>query len=106
MMTPIDICFTESSVEDMKSLEKDIFNNCIFTINKLGINPNLGKRLYNKNGRDLSKCYKLYFADAKYRIIYRKITNNKSNISKIEIVAVGERNLEKVYIDAAKRLAK
>ena len=65
----------------------------------------------NKNGKDLRDCYKLYFHKAEYRIVYRK-KNKKLNIISVEntptrvaeIIAIGARNKEQVYIDAANRL--
>ena len=83
-----------------------------YFVEKLENDINLGKRLHNKNGKDLSSCRKIYFANATYRIVYRKI-EDLCTILEIEevptpiaeVVAIGKREGQEVYEIAADRLA-
>jgi len=55
-----------------------------------------GIRLENKFNMDLSNCYKIYFYNRKYRLVYKK----EGNV--IKIVGAGERRDLKVYKDVFK----
>ncbi len=76
---------------------------CLITLKKLENNIHLGKPLKNNGIRDLSNCYKLYFNEAKHRIVYIKeqgkiiikgITKT-SNVA--QVVGIGERNNFAIY---------
>lgn len=113
-MTPCTVQFTSLSESDLDNLSDSLFDECMTMIAKLEHNINLGKPLMNKNGRDLSDCYKIYFNNAKHRIVYRKKSQecyeilNVSEVSEpiAEIIAIGKRDAEHVYIEAAKRLSR
>ncbi len=61
-----------------------------------------GKPLGNKHGMDLTGYYKVFFDEAKYRIVYTY--NSKNEVEIIEIVAVGKRNNFEVYRNAYNRI--
>ena len=48
------------------------------------VGKRLGVPLENKNGKDLSDYYKLYFDEARHRIVYTEVSGQ------IEVTAVGE----------------
>lgn len=106
------IVFTDKSKEDFSMLPKDLIHDCLYQLEKLENDINLGKRLHNKNGKDLSSCRKIYFANATYRIVYREI-EDLCTILEIEevptpiaeVVAIGKREGQEVYEIAADRLA-
>jgi len=105
------IVFTDKSKEDFTMLPKELIHDCLYQLEKLENNINLGKKLHNKNGKDLSSCRKIYFANATYRIVYREIEDLCTilEIEKVptpiaEIVAIGKREGQEVYEIAADRL--
>ena len=108
----LKVKFTDDSRDDLYILPPQLQVECIEMLKKLSININLGKKLENKNGRDLSDCYKLYFDNARYRIVYRKINdtieiNGILSIEKVaEVLGIGERNLEYIYSIIANRLGR
>lgn len=104
--------FTNKSREDFANLPKELIEDCIEQLNKLENDIELGKRLHNQPGRDLSSCRKLYFAQATYRIVYRELENTKTILEIqvtpepiAEIVAIGKRECMEVYEEAAFRLS-
>ncbi len=105
--------FTDDARNDYLALPKNIQTECAEMINKLANNMISGQPLEDKNGRDLSDCFKIYFNNAKYRIVYRKdssqivtfqgiLTNEKI----AEIIGIGERDMEKIYKVVAQRLGR
>ena len=59
---------------------------------------------------DLSDCFKVYFDEnddqkPRYRLVYRHISDTVEAVS-VEVVAVGQRRIMQVYVDAAKRLGR
>lgn len=105
------IVFTDNSKQDFLMLPKNLISDCLHQLQKLEKDIKLGKRLHNKNGKDLSSCRKIYFANATYRIVYRE-TEDLCTILEIEevptpiaeIVAIGKREGQAVYEIAADRL--
>lgn len=59
---------------------------------------------------DLSDCRKVYFDETedgkpRYRLVYRLLSNEVEAVA-IEAVAVGQRRVMAVYVDAARRLGR
>lgn len=111
MSITCEIEYTEDAFKDIDDIPNEALQEFVYTIDKLKKNINLGKALSNKNGKDLRDCYKLYFYNAKYRIVYRKkdggIEVTGIGISKkyiAEVVGIGKRDKEQIYKDVAKRL--
>lgn len=107
-----NIQFTQKSREDFEKLPTCLIQDCIDQLYKLENDIELGKKLRNQQGRDLSSCRKLYFGQATYRIVYRELDNTKlileieaTPLPVAEIVAIGKREGMKVYIDADTRIS-
>lgn len=113
MAIPCKVNLKKEAAEDLLLLPDQVFNEYLIMEGKLKRNINLGQPLINKNGKDLSDCYKIYFNNAKYRIVYRK-KNNACEVIGIEevpemiaeIIAVGKRDKEQVYQNAVNRLGR
>jgi mRNA interferase RelE/StbE len=104
---------TELAKEDFSNLPEDIKQDCYNTLKKLEKNLNMGLELKNNGIRDLSDCYKLYFFNAKYRIIYmkenKKITVHQISIQNVNIakvLGIGKRANYEIYDIVAERLHK
>ena len=69
-------------------------------LKKISNAPELGQKLGNKGGYDLSGCRKMYADKKKIRIVY----TFKDEEIIIEIIAIGKRDEMQVYKDAAQRL--
>jgi hypothetical protein len=68
--------------------------------------PDLGLPLGNQpETGDLSDCRKLYINERRHRIVYRLLPD-ETNPTVVDIIAVGERELCAVYIEAVKRLGR
>lgn len=104
------VSFTKLSIEDIKKLPDGIRKECFDKLDELKKNIHLGQSLYENSYCDLSDCYKLYFHNAEYRIIYRKIDNsiNIDGVVSINDIAqvegVGEREGFSIYNTVAARL--
>lgn len=105
--------FTELSKEDFSNLPQNIQKECFDILKKLENNVHMGLKLENNGIRDLSNCFKLYFHNAQYRIIYVKekekilihqVSIRNKNIAKI--VGIGKRANYEIYDIVAKRLNK
>lgn len=99
-------------MEDFANLPKHLIEDCLVQLQKLEDDIELGKKLHNQPGRDLSSCRKLYFAGATYRIVYRELENTRTILEIevtpepiAEIVAIGKREGMEVYEKAASRLS-
>ena len=66
---------------------------------KLQVSPELGQRLGNKSGYNLSGYRKIYVDKKKIRIVYTIV----EEIISVEIIAVGKRDDMSVYRDADSR---
>ena len=65
----------------------------------------------NSSTGDLSDCFKVYFDEnedqkPRYRLVYRHISDTDVEALSVEIVAVGQRRIMQVYVDAANRLGR
>ena len=93
------ILLKEEVEDDLKKLTKAQKILVFKQFKKLENSPQLGVKLGNKAGYDLSGLRKLYVDKKKIRIVYgiyeEKIV--------VEIVAVGKRDSMRVYADASKR---
>jgi len=84
-MERANIFFTELSKADYDALPKALRDECAYMLKKLQrVGKRLGIQLENKNGKDLSGYYKLYFDEARHRIVYTEVAGQ------IEVSAVGE----------------
>jgi len=73
---------------------------------RLEASPHLGQRLAHLPGTgDLSDCRKLYFDEARHRIIYRLLPDEK-NPTEVDVIAVGPREGLEVYTEAVRRLGR
>ena len=70
---------------------------------RLKRNPHLGQPLENRAAGDLSDCRKIYFNEARHRIVYRLLPNEHQP-QRVEIVAIGARAHGAVYRSALERL--
>ena len=104
-MKIIEIVFTEESKNDYNKLPLNLKNECSLLLHKLKkAGKKLGIPLENKNGKDLRGYYKLYFDNAKYRIIYTVVndiieikTVDKTLKETLEITGIGKRDKEFIY---------
>jgi len=69
-------------------------------LKKISTSPELGIRLGNKAGYDLSGCRKMYVDKKRIRIVY---TMMEEQIV-IEVIAIGKRDEMEVYKKASERL--
>jgi len=68
--------------------------------------PYLGQPLANlPETGDLSDCRKIYFDEARHRVIYRLLPDQKGPTS-IDVIAVGPREAAAVYTEAVRRLGR
>jgi mRNA-degrading endonuclease RelE of RelBE toxin-antitoxin system len=104
-MKKIEINFTEDSKRDYEALSDELREICDVILRKLkSAGKKLGIPLGNKHGMDLRGYYKLYFDEARYRIVYT-VTDETVEITEIgrvlkeilEIVGIGERDKELIY---------
>jgi len=92
-MKSITVSFTEESKADYNALPANLKEECGLLLRKLErAGKKLGIPLENKNGRDLRGYYKLYFDQARYRVVYTVVDEQ------IEITAVGETLKESLEI--------
>jgi mRNA-degrading endonuclease RelE of RelBE toxin-antitoxin system len=104
-MKIIEMNFTEESKRDYEALSDELQKNCNVILKKLKkVGKRFGIPLENKHGMDLRGYYKLYFDEARYRIV-RTVIDETIEITAIgevlkemlEIVGIGERNKELIY---------
>lgn len=106
------IYITEHAWNDLDKLSLELQEECFLMLEKLENNIYLGQCLENKNGRDLSDCRKIYFNQAKHRIVYRiidgqiKIEGINTTISKAEVLGIGKRDKEFIYKLISDRLGR
>lgn len=113
MKKTCDLEYTKDSLNDLRELPLSVLSECTQKLMELEQNINLGQYLEDKNNRNLLGCYKIYFAKAKYRIVYTKkkgavkiveIAETDNSVAKI--IAIGKRNNQEVYKKAYERLEK
>ncbi|MCL2088664.1 MAG: hypothetical protein FWH14_04190 [Oscillospiraceae bacterium] len=104
-MKRADVKFTSDSKADFNNLPNDLKSECSQLLRKLEqAGKKLGIPLENKNGKDLRGYYKLYFNNARHRVIY-SIVDGKIEITAVteslketlEIVGIGARNKGYIY---------
>lgn len=101
-----NVKFIPEAIEDLKKLEPKLQKEALSMIKILDSNIHFGLPLGNKYGMDLSNYYKIYFNDAKHRIIYTIVgdTIKIDGIKEIaKIVGIGEREDLKIYKTVHKR---
>ena len=72
-MNRVDI--TEEAWEDINNLPEHLQEECLDTLERLEQGIIRGHPLDKKGHRDLRGCFKLYFNNAKHRIVYTKKEN-------------------------------
>lgn len=104
---------TNLAKDDLSKLSREMQQECFDMLKKLQDNLHLGLHLGNNGIRNLSNCYKLYFHNAEYRIIYVKendtisiheISTQNKDIAKV--IGIGPRINYEIYDTVAKRLNK
>lgn len=102
--------YTDEAYEDLNNLPEELLIECLDEIDALEDNLHHGKPLFNKNGKDLKGCFKIFFDKAQYRIIYTKsenkvlINNIAKNIRKAKILGIGKRDAQEIYNIVSERL--
>lgn len=104
--------FRPECVEDIRNLPTENLKRRAIQISLDVARGDLtGVRLeHNSSTGDLSDCFKVYFDEnddqkPRYRLVYRHISGAVEAVS-VEVVAVGQRRIMQVYVDAAKRLGR
>jgi mRNA-degrading endonuclease RelE of RelBE toxin-antitoxin system len=104
-MAKTRILFTEMSKADFDGLTPALQEECKLLLQKLeGVGKKLGIALEDKNGKDLRGYYKLYFDEARYRIVYTVVDGDieitalgETFKESLEIVGIGKRDKEQIY---------
>lgn len=103
---------SSEATNDLNQLPDTIQDECLEMLDKLENNIHLGQPLENKYGIDLTGYYKIYFNNAKHRIIYTKtkgtvkVEGISNNIDVAKVVGIGPRNKLKIYRTVGKRIWK
>ena len=104
-MKKVEVFFTELSQADYNALSPELQSECSVLLKKLRqAGKKLGIELDNKNGKDLRGYYKLYFDEARHRIIYT-VTGEEIEITAVgetlketlEITGIGKRDQQYIY---------
>lgn len=109
-MNKCKIILLKEASEDIINLPEFLQKECLNTLERLEKNIHLGIPLEDKNGRDLTGYFKLYFNNAKHRIIYKKTANDLevagivSEEKLAEVIGVGKRDKEYIYKIVATRI--
>jgi len=93
------VVLSPSAKKDFKKLDGSLKKLVLKKLTQLEDNPNLGQRLGNKAGMNLSGFYKLYVNDRKIRIVYKK----KDEKLIVKVVTIGKRGDLEVYKMAVRR---
>lgn len=95
-----NVILIAEAIEDIKKLDSELQKEVFKMLRILDSNIHFGMPLENKFGMDLRNYYKIYFNNAKHRIIYT-IVDNKISIKGInesaKVVGVGEREDLNIY---------
>lgn len=104
---PLRAFAREELEKDLSALDSDeLRREAAKMMLRLRRKPYLGRRLgFARHVGDLSDCRKVYFDEARHRIVYRLLPD-ESSPAWIEIVAVGRRTGLDVYRSAARRLGR
>ncbi|MCG7334871.1 addiction module toxin RelE [Sporosarcina sp. ACRSM] len=104
IMKKFEIVFLEEAKEEYGKLDGSIKKFVDIAITKMQLRADeLGEELTKKSHSNLVGCRKIKFRKIGIRIVYR-IIGDKAEIA--EIIAVGKREENEVYKNAAKRLSK
>jgi len=105
------IKFKPGAYNDIEKLPINIQGECFEMLDRLENNLHLGRPLENKYGIDLNGYYKIYFNNAKYRIIYSKTENVvevkgiSPSINIANIVGIGPRKNFAIYKTVGNRIS-
>lgn len=90
------VSVSHNAVAAIKSLPREAQIECKSLVEDLKTAGNrLGKPLEEKHGMDLRGCYKVYFSNREYRIVYTMLSANE-----VYILAVGKRENLQAYVEA------
>jgi mRNA-degrading endonuclease RelE of RelBE toxin-antitoxin system len=112
-MKKVEVFFTELSQADYNALSPELREECAALLKKLRkAGKRLGIPLENKNGKDLRGYYKLYFNNARHRVVYT-VTGETIEITAVgetlketlEITGIGKRDREYIYELVYQRIA-
>lgn len=92
--------FHPDAEKEFLELDKGVRERVAKQLVKITTHPELGERLGNRNGIDLSGYRKMYAEKKKIRIVYEVVEDEIV----IYIMAIGERDDMTVYKTALKRL--
>lgn len=90
------------AIEDINKLKRDLKIEVFNEFKKINKELYYGKELDNKHSMNLKGCYKVYFDEKRYRIVYRILKDKKGYFA--DVIAVGERNNLEVYKETFRRL--
>lgn len=99
-MIQYKLIFHKKVEHDLEKLDTSILNLFEKKLKQILLDPNLWIDLWNKLGINLCWFKKIYFANKKYRIVYKIL---KEEIT-VYIISIGKREDMKVYKDAYSRL--
>lgn len=92
--------FHPEAEKEFLELDNGVRERVVKQLVKISVSPELGEKLGNRNGIDLSGYRKMYAEKKKIRIVYEVIEEEIL----IHIMAIGERDDMAVYKTALKRL--
>lgn len=95
-----EVKFHPLAQKEFLELDKGVMGKVVKQIEKIASHPELGEKLGNKNGIDLSGFRKMYAEKKKIRIVYEVIEDEIL----IHILAIGKRDDMAVYKTALARL--
>ncbi|MFL5964665.1 MAG: hypothetical protein ACJ757_17450 [Gaiellaceae bacterium] len=72
---------------------------------RLERDPKVGRPLGLHGVGDLSDCRKIFFDDARHRIVYRLLPDEEAPVT-ADVIAIGPREALAVYINAVARLGR
>ena len=104
-MKNIIVQLTEFAKQDYDTLPDNLKGECLELLHKLKKRgKNFGIALDNRNGKDLRGYYKLYFNQAKHRIVYTLAQEKveiaeigKNKLEVLDVVGIGKRDKEFIY---------
>ncbi len=92
--------FNPEAKKDLEKLNHSVRLLFAKKIKQVQNNPQIGKKLGNKNNLNLTGLNKVYFDHKKYRIVYQVVADEVI----VYIVSIGKREDMSVYKQAYKRL--
>lgn len=92
--------------DDLAALSKPLLAEAVRLMAALKDSPTFGQQLtVHPDVGDLSDCRKIYFDQARHRIVYRLLPNEASP-NAVEVIAIGRRANLSIYMRAAQRLGR